>query len=77
MHHGAACDYLGVEQAYVMGIEAANNVIKRCGRGQPVPVIPLEPEETQVVALRSAIQSARRLAEANPLTALLPNPLAF
>lgn len=60
-----------------MGLEAANNVMKRCGRGQTVPVIPLEPEESQVVALRSAIQSARRLAEANPLNVLLPNPLAF
>jgi hypothetical protein len=66
---------LGRGQAYVTGIEAANNVMRWCGVGQPMSVIPLELEEAQVIALRTAIRATRRIAEANPLNALLPVPL--
>eukprot|EP00884_Botryococcus_braunii_P022921 jgi/Botrbrau1/9312/Bobra.0111s0036.1 len=65
------------EKAYVTGIEAANNVMRWCGVGSPAPVIPLELEEAQVVALRAAVRATRRIVEANPLNALLPVPLSF
>lgn len=41
------------EKAYVTGLEAANQVIAHCQRGQPAPILPVEPDEPHIQGLRS------------------------
>jgi uncharacterized protein with NAD-binding domain and iron-sulfur cluster len=44
------------EKAYVTGLEAANHVIARCGLGTPATIVPVEPDEWHIQAMRSLNQ---------------------
>lgn len=59
-------------QAYVTGLEAANQVVKYCGQGQTANIIPLEPAEAHVVAARSLIRAGQQLQQLNPFNSLIP-----
>ncbi|MBD1821077.1 FAD-dependent oxidoreductase [Cyanobacteria bacterium FACHB-DQ100] len=49
------------EKAYVTGLEAANQVINQLGVGKPAEIIPIEPDEPHIAALRSANRTLRDL----------------
>ncbi|PPS46040.1 FAD-dependent oxidoreductase [Chroococcidiopsis sp. TS-821] len=51
------------EKAYVTGLEAANLVISRFGRGIPAAIIPVEPDEPHIQLGRSLNRSFRNLAQ--------------
>ncbi len=59
-----------------MGLEAANNVISYCGVGARAPIIPLEAEESHILAARGALRATQWAAGLNPLARLLPPALA-
>lgn len=60
------------EKAYVTGLEAANLAIEHLGEGVPATVVPLEPDEPHVVALRTVTRAARKAAASSPFASLLP-----
>jgi uncharacterized protein with NAD-binding domain and iron-sulfur cluster len=47
------------EKAYVTGLEAANLAIAQLRRGTPASILPIEPDEPHIQALRSLNQSVR------------------
>ncbi|HEY9749505.1 MAG TPA: FAD-dependent oxidoreductase [Allocoleopsis sp.] len=47
------------EKAYVTGLEAANLAIAQLKRGTPATILPVEPDEPHIQALRSLNQSVR------------------
>lgn len=47
------------EKAYVTGLEAANQVMQKFG-GEPAPIIPIEPDEAHIQALRSMNREFRK-----------------
>ena len=50
------------EKAFVTGLEAANLVVQQTGQGQPANIIPIEPDEPHIEALRLLNRSARAFA---------------
>jgi uncharacterized protein with NAD-binding domain and iron-sulfur cluster len=51
------------EKAYVTGLEAANLVISRFGRGTPTTIIPVEPDEAHIQLGRSLNYTLRHLTQ--------------
>jgi uncharacterized protein with NAD-binding domain and iron-sulfur cluster len=47
------------EKAYVTGLEAANQVISRFGRGAKAQIIPVETDEPHIQAARQLNQTVR------------------
>ena len=63
-------------QAFVTGLEAANEVVQVCGQGQPAHIQPLAADEAHVAAIAAAQRLGRQLQQSlNPLTALVPDAL--
>ncbi|MFM7425760.1 MAG: FAD-dependent oxidoreductase [Elainella sp.] len=54
------------EKAYVTGLEAANAVIERFGKGQPAQVIPVEPDEPHIQAMRMLNRHLREISQFLP-----------
>lgn len=54
------------EKAYVTGLEAANLVISRFGRGMKANIIPVEPDEPHIQAARSLNQNLRNFSNFLP-----------
>jgi hypothetical protein len=50
-------------KAYVTGLEAANLVIERFGRGSKANIIPVEPDEPHIQIARTINKTVRRLKE--------------
>ncbi|MGK7910482.1 MAG: FAD-dependent oxidoreductase [Synechococcus sp.] len=50
------------EKALVTGLEAANLVVSQLGQGEPARIIPIEPDEPHIEALRSLNQNVRAFA---------------
>ena len=63
-------------QAYVTGLEAANEVIARCGLGQPADIEPLATDELHVAALAAVQKLGRQLQQFNPFSTLIPAGLS-
>jgi uncharacterized protein with NAD-binding domain and iron-sulfur cluster len=59
-HHGSWSQ----EKAYVTGLEAADLVIKRFGRGSKANIIPVEPDEPHIQIARTINQTVRGLSKA-------------
>lgn len=57
---------LQTEKAFVTGVEAANAVMKKLGTGNPADIIPLEPDEPHIQALRAANRQVKRAASLLP-----------
>lgn len=59
-HHGSWSQ----EKAYVTGLEAANSVIRQCGRGQFAEILPIEPDEPHIQLARTVNQEVRHWSKA-------------
>ena len=65
-------------QAYVTGLEAANEVIVRCGKGESADIEPLAVDEPHVAGLAAVQNLGRQLQSSlSPLSLLLSNALSF
>jgi uncharacterized protein with NAD-binding domain and iron-sulfur cluster len=54
------------EKAYVTGLEAANLVIERFGKGTTAEIIPVEPDEPHIEMMRSLNRNLRNLGNTFP-----------
>ena len=63
-------------QAYVTGLEAANEVIAWCGEGEPADIEPLAVDEPHVAGLAAVQKLGRQLQSSlSPMSMLLSNAL--
>ncbi len=66
--HGA--NGLSQERAYVTGLIAANHVVRCLGQGGEAPILPTEPREPHIAALKEANRAIK-----GALKSVLPSPL--
>ncbi|EFN58666.1 hypothetical protein CHLNCDRAFT_29963 [Chlorella variabilis] len=57
LDHGA--NGLSQERAWVSGLAAANLVVQRLGQGQPADILPVEPDEPHIAAVREANKAVK------------------